>query len=115
MTRSKELREFEDRMHGLQERVVAFTNAKYNPIWWADLLESYSPVDAIKKLLSEPLQLGFGSLWEHQALHLSVEHEILNPKYQGFFTESELSEARKRLDEVPGYPLPGGILFRPRR
>jgi hypothetical protein len=114
MAKDKKLKEFEDRMHGLQERVVAFTNRRYNPEWWADLLERYAAVDAIKKLLSEPVQYGFGKLWEYQALHLSVEHEILNPEYQGFFTESELSEARKRLDDMPDYPTRGGMKFRVR-
>lgn len=113
MEKDKNLEEFEDRISGLQERVIAFTARKYNPIWWADLLEGLSPVNAIKKLLSEPVQYGFGRLWEHQALHLSVEHEILNPKYQKFFTESELAEARKRLDDMPDYPTPG-IRFRVR-
>ena len=94
---------FEDHMAGLRERVVAATNARYNPLYWEKSRSELGAIGAVKKLLSsydgEP-QEGLYKLWEFGVLRLSVEREILKPEYSELFTDSELEEARKRLTDL---------------
>ena len=67
------------------------------------MLEEHGGVETAKRLLakSEP-QSGLFELWQLNLLHESMEAVVLQDKFHPLFTEAELAEAHRRLDEL-GY------------
>src|ERR1700694_5012722 len=62
-------------------------------------------VDAARKLLADSeVSDGFLKLRKAARLDLSVEREVLRPKFEGLFTEAERAVARQRLDSY-GYRI----------
>lgn len=65
------------------------------------MLARFGGVGTAKRLLAvERLQAGLIQLCELGLLHESMEAVVLQPKFQPLFTEEELTEARKRLEEL---------------
>ena len=67
------------------------------------MLEEHGGVETAKGLLakSEP-QTGLFELWQLNLLHESMEAVVLQEKFKSLFTEDELAEAHRRLEEL-GY------------
>jgi len=75
----------------------------YVATYFLQMLEEYGGVETAKRLLavSQP-QAGLFKMWELHLLDESVEAAVLKERYRSLFTDSELTEARRRLDEL-GY------------
>lgn len=75
----------------------------YIPMYFLQMLEEYGGVETAKRLLaiSEP-QIGLYKLWELNLLDKSMEAVVLQERFRSLFTEAEINEAHRRLDEL-GY------------
>ncbi len=91
---------FTDAMREIYRR--AATELDYRPVRFLQMVEELGGVAAATELLAAPLQEGFTTLWEHGRLDLSMEALVLQPRWRPLFTDGELAEARRRLDEA-GY------------
>jgi hypothetical protein len=92
--------EFEEKLKGTYEAAHA---RGYTATYFMQMLEEHGGVKTAKRLLakSEP-QTGLFELWELNLLHESMEAVVLQDKFHSLFTEAELAEAHRRLDEL-GY------------
>lgn len=73
----------------------------YVATYFLQMLEEYGGKETAKRLLakSEP-QTGLFELYNKGLLHESMEAVVLKEKYRSLFTESELSEAHQRLNDL---------------
>jgi hypothetical protein len=74
---------------------------QYPPIRFIQMLSEHGSVETAKRLLakSEP-QTGLFELYNLKLLHESMEAVVIKEKYRSLFTETELAEARRRLEEL---------------
>ena len=80
---------------------------RYNPSYFRRLVLQHGGVAAAKQLIrSEQPSEGLARLWECRRLDLSMEAEMLQPRWRLLFTEDELAVARRRLAEL-GYDPSG--------
>ncbi len=80
--------------------VISKKDLRYNPGYWIQMIHESGGVGAAKRLLALPIADGFTLLWENDRLDLSVELYVLVPAFQSLFTQAELEEARKRLEDA---------------
>ena len=75
----------------------------YAATYFLQMLQEHGGVETAKRLLakSEP-QTGLFELWQLNLLHESMEAVVMQDKFQPLFTEVELAEAHRRLEEL-GY------------
>jgi hypothetical protein len=75
----------------------------YIATYFIQMLEEHGGRETAKSLLavSEP-QIGLYKLWELHLLDISMEAVVLRERFRSLFTEAEINEARRRLDEL-GY------------
>ena len=75
----------------------------YTPTYFMQMLKDHGGVKTAKRLLakSEP-QTGLFELWNLGLLRESMEAVVLQDKFKDLFTETELVEAHRRLEEL-GY------------
>jgi hypothetical protein len=75
----------------------------YVATYFLQMLEEHGGVKTAKRLLakSEP-QTGLFELWNLGLLHESMEAVVLQDKFKELFTDGDLAEARRRLEEL-GY------------
>lgn len=73
----------------------------YIATYFLQMLEEYGGRETAKRLLavSEP-QTGLYKLWELHLLNESMEAVVLQGRFQSLFSEDDLAEARRRLDEL---------------
>ena len=75
----------------------------YTPTYFKQMLDTYGGVEAAKRLLAaETIQSGLQKLWELQLLGHSMEALVTQEHFHPLFTEAEMAEARRRLEEL-GY------------
>jgi len=92
--------EFDRHLHQLGE---ATRKHNYIPTYFIRMLEEFGGVETAKRLLKKTdAQQGLFTLWELGLLKESVEAAVISEKFQALFTKEEISEARKRLEEL-GY------------
>ena len=89
-----------------QEMVKIYNEATefgYHPTYFLQMVAERGGLPAAKQLLgsSDPAS-GFVRLWEEQRLDLSVEALALREPWNALFTDVELAEARRRLEDL-GY------------
>jgi len=73
----------------------------YNAAYFKQMLDQYGGVEAAKRLLArQEVQQGLMTLWEMGHLDNSVEAHVIDDKYRPLFTEAEIEEARRRLEEI---------------
>jgi len=73
----------------------------YYPAYFLRMVHEHGGVGAAKRLLStKEVQAGLMRLWELKLLNKSMEALVIQERYKSFFTEEEVSEARRRLDEL---------------
>ena len=73
----------------------------YVATYFLQMLEEYGGVETAKRLLAKPeAQTGLHRLWELELLHESMEALVVKEHFQPLFTESEVAEARRRLEEL---------------
>jgi len=73
----------------------------YNPAYFMQMLEEHGGLGTARRLLakSEP-QEGLFTLWELGLLDISLEAVALQERFRPLFTEAEINEAHRRLDEL---------------
>lgn len=92
--------EFTNALRGTYE---AARKRGYVATYFLQMLEEHGGVETARRLLakSEP-QTGLFELWQLGLLHESMEAVALQEKFKVLFTDDELAEARRRLEEL-GY------------
>lgn len=71
---------------------------KYNPTRFLQLVSKIGGIAAAKQLISkDDGTYGFGVLWEHSCLDLSVEVLVLREEFSTLFTKSEKKQCKDRL------------------
>ncbi|SEL36670.1 GmrSD restriction endonuclease domain-containing protein [Rhodococcus maanshanensis] len=74
--------------------------ARYNATYFRSMLADIGPLATAKKLLASPtVSDGFADLWERGRLDLTVEAQVLDPRFAPLFSEEELDAARRRLKQ----------------
>lgn len=75
----------------------------YIATYFLQMLQEHGGRETAKRLLAkrEP-QAGLFELWRLKLLHESMEAVVLQERFRSLFTEDELAEAHRRLDEL-GY------------
>jgi hypothetical protein len=69
------------------------------------MLSEHGGLVTAQRLLAAPTASeGFTALWERQRLDLTVEAQVVQPRFAPLFTEEELDVARQRLIEL-GYRI----------
>ena len=92
--------EFEQALKGTYEAARA---RGYIPSTFLQMIGEHGGRETAKKLLSKSeVQTGLFQLWELGILHESLEAIVIQDKFKALFSEEELIEARRRLDEL-GY------------
>ena len=72
----------------------------YNASRFNQMLEEHGGVETARRLInSDTPSQGFGVLWEHHRLDLSVEAIAILPDYEGLLTAVERASARRRLTD----------------
>ena len=73
----------------------------YIATYFIQMLEEYGGLETAKRLLavSEP-QTGLYKLWELHLLNESMEAVVLQERFRSLFTQAEMNEARRRLEEL---------------
>lgn len=93
-------REFDQHLHQIGE---ATKKHNYTPTYFLRMLEEHGGLETAKRLLKKSdAQQGLFTLWELGLLKESVEAAVISDKFQPLFTKEEISEARRRLEEL-GY------------
>jgi len=65
------------------------------------MIEEHGAVDAAKRLLAtEKVQTGLMRPWELKSLKKSMEALVIQERFRPLFTDAELAEAHRRLDEL---------------
>lgn len=73
----------------------------YYPTYFLRMLHQYGGVVTAKRLLSKPeIQSGLMRLYDLDLLGSSMEAYVIKDRYQSLFTEDEIQEAHRRLDEL---------------
>ena len=90
--------EFTQALEGTVEEAKA---RKYNPTYFMQMLRQYGGVGTAKRLLaSKETQTGLFELYHRELLHESMEAVVLQEKFRPLFTQEELAEAHRRLEEL---------------
>jgi hypothetical protein len=76
-----------------QARLIGFTDRTFLP-----MLESLGALATVRRLVLSPaVPHGFTRLWELKHLELTVEYEVLKPKWAALVGEEVRAAARARL------------------
>lgn len=90
--------EFAKRMRAIYDR--GRSEAGYNAAYFLSMLSQYGPQETAHRLLSSAaVSDGFVQLWERGRLDLTVEALVLEPQFAELFSEDEIDNARRRLDQ----------------
>lgn len=83
--------------------IADFANEHNFGYRFRQMIGDYGAVEAARRLLiSEEIQTGLMRLWELNALDKLMESLIVQDRFQSLFTQSEINEAQRRLDQL-GY------------
>lgn len=92
--------DFDREMHHIYE--VAKQH-DYVAHYFLQMLEEHGGVETAKRLLqADQPQTGLYKLWELKLLDSSTEALVLKERYRPLFTDAQITEARRRLEEL-GY------------
>jgi len=93
----------EELTQALEGTIEAAKSRDYFPTYFMQMLAEYGGVETAKRLLaSKEPQSGLFSLYHLGLLHESMEAVVSQEKYRSLFTEDELAEAHRRLEDL-GY------------
>jgi 5-methylcytosine-specific restriction protein A len=75
----------------------------YNATYFQRMIDQYGSLETAKRLLAkQEIQQGLMTLCELGCLDESIEALVIQERFHDLFTEAEISEATRRLDEL-GY------------
>ena len=84
--------------------IGVYENAKehdYFATYFKRMLDTYQGVETAKRLLAKrDVQEGLMKLWELKLLNQSMEALVIQERFKSLFTESEVGEAHRRLEEL---------------
>jgi hypothetical protein len=87
----------------LENTIDVAKAGSYYPHYFMRMLAEHGGVDTAKRLLaSQEPQTGLFELYDLGLLHVSMEAIVLQEKFRPLFSEEELAEAHRRLEEL-GY------------
>lgn len=73
----------------------------YRATYFMRMVDEHGGVEAAKRLLAcETIQSGLMSLWDLHLLGHSMEALVLQERFRELFTDIQLREARRRLEEL---------------
>jgi hypothetical protein len=73
----------------------------YRASYFKQMVDEHGGLEAAHRLLAgSQSQSGLFRLWELDLLYASVEALVLQERFQPLFSEQELREARRRLEEL---------------
>lgn len=85
----------------LQELIRAGTKQNYRPLILIELIDKRGPVGAAKILLHAPNpQVGLNRLVRLGLVEMSVEACVVKPEHRGLFSQDEVAEATRRLEDT---------------
>jgi hypothetical protein len=94
--------ELENQFHGAM--IGIYENAKdydYFATYFKRMLDTYQGVETAKRLLAkQEIQDGLMKLWEMKLLDQSMEALVIQERFKPLFTDAEIAEARRRLEEL---------------
>lgn len=94
----------EEFTRALEGTVEAAKARNYIPTYFMQMLGEHGGVETAKRLLAKPEpQTGLYELWHLDLLKDSMEAVVLQEKFRPLFTEKELIEADRRLEELGYY------------
>jgi hypothetical protein len=97
--------EIEAQFHHAMIGVADFANAHKFGFKFRLMIEQHGAVQAAKQLLAtQEIQAGLIRLWELKSLTNSMEALVIQERFLSLFTDAEIAEAQRRLDEL-GYFL----------
>jgi hypothetical protein len=104
MTQDDDLKQagaaFDRAMHDISNASI---KDGYFPAYFLQMLGRYGGVETARRLLAKnDIQSGLNRLWEEGLLDQSMEAHVIKPEFQCLFTDEEIAEAKRRLDEL-GY------------
>jgi len=93
--------ELEKQFHLAMIGVADFANSHRFGYRFRQMLEEHGAVDTAKRLLAtQEVQAGLMRLWELKALNMSMEAFVTQERFDSLFTDDEVAEARRRLDDL---------------
>jgi hypothetical protein len=93
-------REFHHAMIGVYEYAKKYD---YFATYFKGMVDRHGGVGAAKRLLAkQEIQEGLMKLWELKCLDHSMEALVIQERFRVLFSEQEVAEARRRLEEL-GY------------
>ena len=94
--------ELENQFH--HAMIGVYQNAKehdYFATYFKRMLDDYEAVETAKRLLAkQEIQAGLIKLWELKLLSQSMEALVIQERFKPLFTDAEIAEARRRLEEL---------------
>ena len=91
----------ESQFHHAMIGVADFANTNRFGYRFRQMIEEYGAVSAAKSLLAtHEVQTGLMRLWELNALDKSMEALVIQDRLHPLFTDDEISEARRRLQDL---------------
>ena len=94
--------ELENQFH--HAMIGVYQNAKehdYFATYFKRMLDDYEGVETAKRLLAkQEIQAGLIKLWELKLLSQSMEALVIQERFKPLFTDAEIAEARRRLEEL---------------
>jgi hypothetical protein len=96
--------ELENQFHHAMIGIYETANDNdYFASYFKRMIDLNGGLETAKRLLAKPgIQEGLMKLWELGLLDHSMEALVIQERFQPLFTEAEITEARRRLDEL-GY------------
>jgi hypothetical protein len=98
-----EMTELEIQFHHAMIGVADFANQHKFGIRFRQMIDEHGAVDAAKRLLAtRDIQTGLMRLWKMESLSKSMEALVIQARFQPLFSDHEIAEAKRRLEEL-GY------------
>lgn len=105
LMREQKMDNLEAQFHHAMIGVADFANQHHFGNIFRQMIDEHGAVEAAKRLLTtRDIQTGLMRLWEMKSLSKSMEALVIQKRFRPLFTEAEITEARRRLDEL-GYDL----------
>jgi hypothetical protein len=84
--------------------IGVYENAKdhdYFATYFKRMLDEYEGLETAQRLLAkQEIQTGLMKLYEKKLLDQSMEALVIQERFKSLFTDAEIAEARRRLDEL---------------
>jgi len=101
--RDNRISDLEHEFHHAMLRVADFANSLGFGQRFRQMLSEYGGLETARRLLAAPqAQSGLVEMYSHNAIHMSMEAFVIKPQFQPLFTDAEIAEAHRRLEEL-GY------------